>query len=146
MKYLDGIAPRGFRVAHGVIGVPQQLRCAAPIVWKNRDADAGGDENLASAAPERRAQRIQILRCCRGCSYRKLIAADASRDIVRSGKAPQSIAGRSQQFVADRVAQRSVNLFESIQVDEENAQAVVAPSLKRTFEKFDEMKALWQAR
>ena len=92
------------------------------MLWKDRDANAGGDEELVVLNLIGRAQGVQILLGLTAAGNGEFVAAHAPGQAVNARQAPQPARYRLEQFIAGRIRERAVDLLESIEIDKEHCQ------------------------
>ena len=100
-----------------------------PVLREQGDADAGGDMHLVAIELERGGERAQDLgRQGRGVGglrelglhQREFVAAEPGQGVAGPDRARDPAGHRAQQLVADRMAERVVDLLEAVEVEEED--------------------------
>ena len=113
----------------GEVGVLEQYVRVWPVLREQGDADAGGDMHLVAIELERGGERAQDLgRQGRGVGglrelglhQRELVAAEPGQGVAGPDRARDPAGHRAQQLVADRMAERVVDLLEAVEVEEED--------------------------
>ena len=98
------------------------------------DADAGRDEQLALVNVERDAQRLgDLLRDLGGVfdvldvrnEQREFVAAESRHRVPFAHASANAFGERFEQMIADRVAEGVVDVFEPIEIEEKDGQALL---------------------
>ena len=127
-------SPFAFCAIQGDIGLAQQFGTGAIGLGANGDADAGGYEHLVAGERERPAERMQnaLGDAERGGlgvggldEHGELIPAEAG-DHLAFGGSDEALAEDGKELVADAVAERVVQVLESVDIEEEHGDTVVA--------------------
>ena len=135
-------------VVHRGVGVLEQRAAIVAVLREQRDADAGGDEDLVALDEERPAHRfldpvrhvermldpLQV-----GDQDRELVATQARQvgavvsprisarhQVARAGGVAQAVGHHLEQGVARIVAERIVDALEGVQVHEQHRELLVA--------------------
>ena len=123
------VAAGVFRLIHGEIGVAQQGFRIRGIAGEGGDADARGDAQVMPGDAMRRIEREDdLLRAERRIvrmhdvreQYEELVAALPAYRVGAAYAGLQALRHRFQQLIADGVAQRIVDVLESIEIDVEH--------------------------
>ena len=132
---LEIIAPEFFRVVHRRIGIADHGVDIDIAGRRGRDADARRDKDLVAFELERPVHRFKNLpghnsgACFLGkfCeNYRELVTAEAADGILGAHARAQPPRNLQQQLVTNPVAERIVDRFETVEVDEHDAGAPAA--------------------
>src|SRR5690606_13363727 len=119
---------RALRDVHGLVGGVQQVaEPAAPCV-ADGEADAGGDRERLSVEMQRLGKRGGNLGgtlCCgRGVHgtepYGELVAVQAKGGLAAAHRLPQPGGDGDEQFVADAMPERVVDLLEPVEVEQQH--------------------------
>ena len=111
------------------VGVTHDVGRVADILADHRDADGGADHDRlvvdGVGRAERRDQSIgDHLQRCRVASRRsddaEFIAANAGDKVVAAQRAGQPLRDGADELVADRMAERVIDVLEVVEVDVEN--------------------------
>ena len=138
------VAPRRVHLARGVrllggvhrdVGPLQQRRGVVPVVRVERDADAAVDlegEAVDRVRPGDTGEEVLGLRPRdvragdAGQQQRELVAAEAGHGVGVADVAEEPGRDLAQQAVAARVAERVVDLFEAVEVEQQHRDRVAA--------------------
>ena len=145
-----GLIHRRIRVTQKFIGVDVAFA-------RKRDANRRRRENFALADGKRFAQRLQNAlghqnRVARGFDAfeqnHEFVAAKTRRSVAAAQRSAQTVGDADQQFVARRVAQTVVDIFEIVQVNENHRELIgfVAALLKRVLQTMAHQGAVGQMR
>ena len=138
------------------VGVAHDVGGAADMLVDDRDADRGADHDGLVADGVGRAERgddavgdrLQggVVGAGRGDDG-ELVAADAGDQVVAAQGAGEALGHVADELVADRVAERVVDVLEMIEIDVEDGRrrAALAHLLDRRFEPLAEIDAVGQA-
>ena len=130
-----GAATAGLGAIERQIGVLEQLVGVGAVVGCDRDADAGIDHDLAVIEVVRQCNRVaessgKSFRVGGlsdlGLDHRKLVPAQSSHQIGFADTVAQAVGDRPQQIVADRMAQRIVDILEVVEIEVKNGQPLTA--------------------
>ena len=125
---------------HGGVGVAQQLERVVAVAGIEADADAGGDDELASFYLERLRQGVEnFLRHLRHVArirqvleqHRELVAAETRHGVALAHAGRQPPGGHPQRAVADVMPQRVVDDLETVEIEEQHRQRPVGPARPR---------------
>jgi hypothetical protein len=132
VEELEGVAPELLRAIHRDVGVLQQLLGIVRIVGIDADADRRGHVDVVLFDPERMGDRVEEPLRDAGEQRRFLEILDDDHELVAAEPRQQAdLAQRMgkraahflQQFVADPVTERVVDILEPVEVDEQHADA-----------------------
>ena len=152
---LHAVASSGLGAVHRGVRVAQQVgrRHAVPVV--DRDADAGGHEQLRALDHDGIAQgRPQLLGHAHGVvgaarharqDDDELVATEAGEDGLVTQGGPQAVGHRRQQRVADAVPEAVVDGLEVVEVDEQQGHVPRCCLLQQRIDAGDQLGAVGQA-
>ena len=122
----------GLRAVHREIGAFQQGRRIIVAALQHRDADARADENLVSSddvtSLDGRDDRLRERRGRRTghpskrVNNRELVSAEPRAEVVTATTFVKPAGDGLQEFVADRVSERVIDILEAIEIDEQKAE------------------------
>ncbi len=111
------------------VGVAHDVGGAARIAVDHRDADRGADHDVLAVDRVGRADRgdqalghrhhLGVVVADRG-NHRELVAAEAGHQVVAAQRVRQPQRNAADQFVADRMAERVVDVLEMVEIDIEH--------------------------
>ena len=142
VEHTNAVSARVFYGIHGSIGIAEKLFSGAAVLGKDTDSDAksqtdfpaidlnglgGVTNNLLSAALDV-PYRVEI-----GHHNDELVSAHARNTVGFANGREQALPHSREEYVADSVTKRVVDLFKKVDVDEEdrNSLAVVLPAEDR---------------
>ena len=129
LEQAKAVAALRLGAVEGEVGVLEQRVRVLPVLREQGDADAGGDMHLVAVELERGGERAQDLgRQGRGVGglrelglhQRELVAAEPGQGVAGADRARDPAGHRAQQLVADRMAERVVDLLEAVEIEEED--------------------------
>ena len=132
LEHLDAVAADALGVIHRELGVLEHLLGAVRLAVGKRDADRGGEEDLAVVERDRRAQRAaqrlgegdDALRLpLRQQDQRELVAGEPRQRVLRLQQPAEPARQRQQDRIADRDADRIVDLLEAVEIDHHHGRA-----------------------
>ena len=152
--HIAGLASR-FGDIHRDIGVADQFLRRLLARYQSGDPDAGVDGDLLTADAERGDELpgdplrhpgsdLFILHVLE--QHREFIAAEPSDGVAWSQRRADARPNRSQQLVADVVAQRVVNRLEVVEVEEEHRDPALTITVKRVIQVDPERGSVRQVR
>ena len=156
VEHADAVSARVFRGIHGSVGMAEEFFSGAAVLGGNTDSDAqsqtnfpaidlnglGGIMNNLLAAAFDVPYAVKI-----GHHNNKLVSTYACNAVRFANGGEQALPHRREEDVADGVAKRVVDLFEEIDVNEEDRDslAVVSPSQDCLAETLLEQRAVGEA-
>ena len=133
----EGIAAVLLAFVHGGVGVLEQGFGVFAVVGKDGDAEAAGnqhlgavdDEGLGQALQHLARQQLRVMGVVKvGQDDREFVAAEPGHRIRFPHAGGQAPGGLLEQFVTGVVAQGVVDLFEAVQVEEQDGDLGSVPS------------------
>ena len=138
------------------VGVLQQHIRIGAVVWRDGDADAGADDDVAAldvVGPadqfdDARGELAALLRPADiGLNDREFVAADARDEIRRLHRLGQADGHELQKLISDRMAERIVHGLEMIEIEAMHGKAAAGlDALEGILEMLAEQHAVWQVR
>ena len=129
LEDFDAVAADALGVIHRQLGVFEHLLGAVRLLLGERQADRGGEEDFAVVEGDRRAQRApqrlgegddarRLL--LRQQDQRELVAAEPRQRVLRLEQAGEPARDGEQHGIADRDADRIVDLLEAVEIDHQH--------------------------
>ncbi|MNQ38723.1 hypothetical protein D3C85_523160 [compost metagenome] len=124
----NAVTARRLGLVHRHVGMAQQRVHVTPVLREDTDADTGRRIQRNTAHRERLGKRQQNVFRGRGQpavlelrhQHHELVAGEPAHDIRRTRQTAQTLRHIAQQRIADRVAQRIVDLLEAVQIQEQH--------------------------
>jgi hypothetical protein len=149
--------PRPLRLGpiHRRVGVAHQVEHAVAVAGEQADADGGGQEQFMVAETERLLEcaedfagqhRDLVFAAHRFHQADEFVATQAGQHVDQAHMLGQPRRNGNQQFVANPVAKRVIDLLELVKVDEQHRQPLAMPAVfaQALLQPFDEAAAVGQ--
>ena len=151
------VAALGFRLVEREVGVAHELVGVAGVLRRQRDADRGADDDLASidvvGLGERQKNAVRqdgglvALVHVGNLDHCELIAAESRDDVEVAHQAAQPVSDRLQERVADRMPERIVDRLEAVEVEHQHRErlAVAFHARQRLVHLLQEQRTIGEA-